>query len=95
MPVVWHQCLLCFVQRYKDEVRPQDKENIRKLCSAQHHYQVSPEIVRELDHGKGRGKAGVGAASGLGGVGALQPQVGKHVAEQLRNMPPVPMMDED
>ena len=91
MPVVWHQCMLCFVQRYKDEVRPEDKEAIRKLCSAQHHYQVSPEIVRELDHGKGRGKAGAAAASG----GAVQPVVGKHVAEHLRGLPPVPMMDED
>ena len=94
MPVVWHQCMLCFIQRYKDEIRPQDKEAIRKLCSIQHHYQVSPEIIRELDHGKGRGKAG---ATGAGGAaaGSLQPQVGKNVVEQLRSMPPVPMMDED
>jgi essential nuclear protein 1 len=40
MPVVWHQCLLCFIQRYKDEVRPEDKDAIRKLCHVQHHYQV-------------------------------------------------------
>lgn len=40
MPVVWHQCLLCFVQRYKDEIRPEDRGNLRKLCSVQHHYQV-------------------------------------------------------
>ena len=92
MPVVWHQCMLCFIQRYKDEIRPQDKEAIRKLCGIQHHYQVTPEIIRELDHGKGRGKPSSGAAAGSG---ALQPQVGKNIFEQLRNMPPVPMMDDD
>ena len=91
MPVVWHQCMLCFIQRYKDEIRPQDKEAIRKLCSIQHHYQVSPEIVRELDHGKGRGKAAGGGMA----AGSLQPQVGKNVMEQLRSMPPFPMMDDD
>ena len=40
MPVVWHQTLLCFIQRYKDEIRPEDKSALRKLCSAQSHYLV-------------------------------------------------------
>ena len=39
-PVVWHQTLLCFVQRYKDEVRSEDREALRKLCTVQKHYQV-------------------------------------------------------
>lgn len=86
VPVVWHQSLLCFVQRYKDEIRPEDKVAIRKLCSIQHHYQVSPEIVRELDHGKGRG----GAKAMV-----VEVQLGKNVAEALKSMPPVPIMDED
>lgn len=41
MPVVWHQTLLCFVQRYKDEVRATDKSALRKLCNIQCHKQVS------------------------------------------------------
>lgn len=53
MPVVWHQCLLCFVQRYKDEIRPEDRGNLRKLCSVQHHYQV---------WGGGRQRVGKGRA---------------------------------
>jgi essential nuclear protein 1 len=32
MPVVWHQTLLCFVQRYKDDIRQEDRELLRKLC---------------------------------------------------------------
>ena len=49
LPVVWHQSLLCFVQRYKHETRQEDKEALRKLIKVQYHYQVSPEITRELD----------------------------------------------
>ena len=40
MPVVWHQCLLCCVQRYKHEITEGDKALLRQLCSEQHHYQV-------------------------------------------------------
>jgi essential nuclear protein 1 len=40
MPVVWHQSLLCFVQRYKHEIKEGDKPRLRALCSEQHHYQV-------------------------------------------------------
>jgi len=42
MPVVWHQCLLCFVQRYKHEITEGAKAMLRQLCSKQHHYQVAP-----------------------------------------------------
>lgn len=90
LPVVWHQALLCFVQRrgpacvmplhafvmftylcrqevanvsvnltehlwlswdrrYKNEVRAEDKEALRRLIKAQFHYQVTPEVLRELD----------------------------------------------
>lgn len=41
MPVVWHQTLLCFVQRYKQEIRPEDLRTLRALCSKQHHSKVS------------------------------------------------------
>jgi len=40
MPVVWHQCLLCFVQRYKAELGDTDRAALRKLVAAQHHYQA-------------------------------------------------------
>ena len=49
MPVVWHQSLLTFVQRYKNEIRGEDREALRRLIGTQYHYQISPEVSRELD----------------------------------------------
>ena len=42
MPTVWHQSLLAFVQRYKHEVRAEDKDALKRLMRTQQHYQVSP-----------------------------------------------------
>ncbi|KXZ55173.1 hypothetical protein GPECTOR_3g32 [Gonium pectorale] len=101
MPVVWHQCLLCFVQRYKNEIRPADMAALRA---------VTPEVLRELDHGTGRGGAVAGGgaapmlASGLGAAAALaapaavgvpaKGRVGANVVENVRDMPPVLLMEE-
>ena len=38
-----------YVFRYKHEIRKEDKEGLRKLIKTQYHYQVTPEITRELD----------------------------------------------
>mmetsp|Transcript_1829 Transcript_1829/g.4688 ORF Transcript_1829/g.4688 Transcript_1829/m.4688 type:complete len:537 (+) Transcript_1829:51-1661(+) len=110
MPVVWHQTLLCFIQRYKDEIRPEDKAALRKLCSEQSHYLVTPEVYRELDHSRaGRGGSGTAAASGAGpsagvrasGAEAMQARshlagvIGKNVSENVSNMPPVMIMEDD
>ncbi|KAI8473188.1 MAG: bystin-like protein [Monoraphidium minutum] len=108
MPVVWHQTLLCFVQRYKAELKEGDRAAIRRLCSEQHHYQVTPEVLRELEHSAPRERkqqpppaaaapaafafAAAAAAAGGGGGGG---GVGKHVQEDPRNMPPVPMLDDE
>ena len=56
LPVVWHQALLCFVQRYKAEIRREDKESLRALCKVQYHYKMTPEVLRELDSSKSRGE---------------------------------------
>jgi len=107
MPVVWHQTLLCFVQRYKHEVKEADRAALRRLCDAQHHYQVTPEVLRELEHSAPREVAGrkavAGGAAAAGGLGAFAAAaaaaaaggVGKHVQEDPRNLPPVPMLDDD
>jgi essential nuclear protein 1 len=114
MPVVWHQTLLCFVQRYKHEVRDADRAALRRLCGAQHHYQVTPEVLRELEHaapregcgGSGAAAAKAGAAAAAAGApgGALGAfvaaaaaagGVGRNVQEDPRNLPPVPMMDDE
>ena len=100
LPVVWHQALLCFVQRcvargrvpalrssawtagqaqrracasrptrlpppppppprrYKTEIRREDKDALRRLLRHQHHYQLTPEVLRELDASRSRGERG-------------------------------------
>ncbi|XP_065857421.1 bystin [Euphorbia lathyris] len=56
MPVIWHQSLLAFVQRYKNELQKEDKDNLRTLVRTQRHNLVTPEIVRELDNSRNRGE---------------------------------------
>ncbi|KZV28204.1 bystin [Dorcoceras hygrometricum] len=50
MPVIWHQSLLAFVQRYKNELTKEDKANLNTLVDRQRHKLVSPEILRELNN---------------------------------------------
>jgi essential nuclear protein 1 len=85
MPVVWHQSLLCFAQRYKGELSAKDANRLRDLCDRQHHYAVTPEVLRELDAadaaamggGKRRGGGGgAGAAAAAGGGGAAPAAAG-------------------
>lgn len=91
LPVVWHQALLCFVQRYKAEIRKEDKDVLRKLCRVQHHYLVTPEVQRELEASRSRGERGpdVGAAAMM-----VQSKVGAHVQENPRDLAPMILMDD-
>ncbi|XLS75816.1 hypothetical protein HN51_032681, partial [Arachis hypogaea] len=56
MPVIWHQSLLAFVQRYKNELLKEDKDNLRILLEKQKHRLITPEIIRELNHSRNRGE---------------------------------------
>ncbi|GIM15803.1 hypothetical protein Vretimale_18517 [Volvox reticuliferus] len=101
MPVVWHQTLLCFVQRYKHEIRAADLQALRGLCSKQHHYKVTPEVIRELDHAMGRGCAAAVGTQGGGvapmtvqGLAAGAANMGSSIVENVRDMPPVLMMED-
>lgn len=112
LPVVWHQTLLCFVQRYKLELSAGQRSELRDLCRAQSHYRVTPEVIRELDAADQAAAAAVAAAAAGGGSRGQQSvavfmssggyyhqqqqqqQMGRHVVEDVRNMPPVPMMDD-
>lgn len=49
LPVLWHQALLVFVQRYKSEFDVVRKQNIRELVGLQNHVMISPEIIREIE----------------------------------------------
>jgi essential nuclear protein 1 len=93
LPVVWHQALLCFVQRYKAEIRAEDKVALKKLCRAQAHYLVTPEVQRELDAGRSRGeRPPQGAAPAAAAPGASK--VGVHVTENPRDLAPMILMDD-
>ena len=50
MPVLWHQALLTFVQRYKADLSSEQKEALLQLLSVHRHHSLTPEIRRELLH---------------------------------------------
>lgn len=48
MPVLWHQSLLTFVQRYKNDISSEQKDALFGLLRKQQHLKLTPEIRREL-----------------------------------------------
>lgn len=48
MPVIWHQNILMFVQRYKNDVTTTQKNAIKSLLRKQTHPTITHEIRREL-----------------------------------------------
>ena len=48
LPVLWHQALLTFVQRYKQDITTEQKQAFKPLLRAQMHHLITPEIRREL-----------------------------------------------
>lgn len=56
LPVLWHQSLLVFAQRYKEDLVPEQKDALRDLTRAQFHPDISPEVRRELDSSICRGE---------------------------------------
>lgn len=49
LPVLWHQALLVFCQRYKNDLTKEQRESIVKLVSAKGHYLIGSEVCRELE----------------------------------------------
>jgi essential nuclear protein 1 len=56
MPVLWHQALLVFSQRYKADMTPDQKEALGGLTRVKQHPEISPEIRRELSGSACRGE---------------------------------------
>jgi len=54
LPVLWHQSLLVFVQRYKEDIASEQKEALLELCKKHHHFKITSEVRRELTHSKSR-----------------------------------------
>ncbi|OUM62376.1 hypothetical protein PIROE2DRAFT_44349, partial [Piromyces sp. E2] len=50
MPVLWHQSLLVFAQRYKEDITPEQRESLLDLMKYKYHEQITPEIRRELSN---------------------------------------------
>ncbi|KAH6757686.1 bystin-like protein [Perilla frutescens var. hirtella] len=56
MHVIWHQTLLAFAQRYKNELTKEDKADLNTLVERQRHALITPEILRELNNSRNRGE---------------------------------------
>ena len=56
LPVIWHQSLLVFAQRYKKDITAEQKEQLKLLFKRQQHYQITNEIRRELFSSLSRGQ---------------------------------------
>lgn len=48
LPVLWHQALLVFVQRYKDHISVSGKGKLRDLMKVHYHPKITVEVRREL-----------------------------------------------
>ncbi|KAJ4497638.1 Bystin-domain-containing protein [Lentinula lateritia] len=48
LPVLWHQSLLAFVQRYASDLTPDQKDALLDVIRATSHPQISAEVRREL-----------------------------------------------
>lgn len=59
LPVLWHQALLTFVQRYKEDLSPDQKQSLLDVVKFHTHYAITPEVRRELMNSKCRGESDV------------------------------------
>lgn len=55
LPVIWHQSLLAFAQRYKGDITEDQRESLLDLLLTHGHAAIGPEVRRELLAGRGRG----------------------------------------
>jgi essential nuclear protein 1 len=55
LPVIWHQCLLAFAQRYRNDITEDQREALLDLLLSRGHKSISAEVRRELLEGRGRG----------------------------------------
>lgn len=56
LPVLWHQSLLAFAQRYKQSITAEHKKQLKQLLKQHTHHDITPEIRRELFSSKSRGE---------------------------------------
>ena len=54
LPVLWHQSLLTFVQRYKEDMSVKQKEALMELIRNKVHHDITAEVRREIVNSKCR-----------------------------------------
>ncbi|PGH32171.1 essential nuclear protein 1 [[Emmonsia] crescens] len=69
LPVLWHQSLLVFAQRYRNDITEDQREALLDLLLVRGHKDIGPEVRRELLAGRGRGVVLPENAEGVEGVG--------------------------
>lgn len=57
LPVLWHQCLLAFAQRYRNDITEDQREALLDLLLTRGHEKIGPEVRRDLLEGRRRGVA--------------------------------------
>ncbi|KAM0328224.1 hypothetical protein ACHAQA_005633 [Verticillium albo-atrum] len=55
LPVIFHQSLLSFAQRYRNDLSEDQRESLLDLLLTHGHPSIAPDIRRELIAGRGRG----------------------------------------
>lgn len=65
LPVIWHQCLLAFAQRYRNDVTRDQREHLRALLKQHTHHAITYEVRRELFSGPPRGEGDDAAGAGV------------------------------
>ncbi|KAI7753232.1 hypothetical protein M8C21_015625 [Ambrosia artemisiifolia] len=90
MPVIWHQSLLAFMQRYKHELTKEQKDDINYLVKKQRHKMVTPEILRELNHSRNRGEK----EDDLMSISSPISVINKTIDEDRFDIPDVPMEED-
>ncbi|KAJ9203802.1 hypothetical protein DTO164E3_2156 [Paecilomyces variotii] len=69
LPVLWHQSLLVFAQRYRNDITEDQREALLDLLLVRGHKDIGPEVRRELLAGRGRGVVAPEAGQGAGDAG--------------------------
>ncbi|XP_071725972.1 bystin-like isoform X2 [Rutidosis leptorrhynchoides] len=90
MPVIWHQSLLAFMERYKHELTKEQKDDIHYLVKKQRHKLVTPEILRELNNSRNRGEK----EDDLMSISSPISVINKTIDEDRFDIPDVPMEED-
>merc|ERR1712034_45890 len=65
LPVLWHQALLTFCQRYKQDVSSEQKQALLELIKIHGHHTITEDVRRELLHSKCRDEETAEPPTGL------------------------------